>query len=182
MHQITLADIRKMARESKEALWQAADSVSRLPRIFLHWSAGHYGQPFHEYHINIDQNGQVYTDALNFAEVLAHTWRQNTGSIGVSLLCCAGADTNNLGSEPPTNLQIEAMAQVVAALCQELDFPCDFDHIRTHAEQADLDGYGPASTCERWDLWFLPGTEKGEGGNLIRGKATWYMQNWAGIT
>jgi hypothetical protein len=116
--------------------------------------------------------------ADSLTEVLAHTWHQNTGSIGLSILCCAFADTNDLGAEPPTEAQIEMMAQVVAALCLGLDLPCDAQHVRTHAEQADIDDYGPATTCERWDLWFLHnGDAPGSGGDILRGKAIFYMQN-----
>ncbi|CQR71458.1 hypothetical protein [Sporomusa ovata] len=68
----------------------------------------------------------------------------------------------------------------MAVLCEALDLTIDIDHVKTHAEVADLDDYGPATTCECWDLWFLPGTEKDEGGNLIRGKACFYLQNDGG--
>jgi hypothetical protein len=74
-------------------------------------------------------------------------------------------------------LQIEAISQVVPVLCKVLDLTLDRERVMTHAEAADLDDYGPDTTCERWDLWFLPGTERGEDGNLIRSKAIWYQQN-----
>ena len=55
-------------------------------------------------------------------------------------------------------------------MCQELGIACDFDHVRMHAEQADVDGYGPATTCERWDLWFLRNPkDKGTGGGHVEG-------------
>jgi hypothetical protein len=34
------------------------------------------------------------------------------------------------------------MAQVIAIICSELDMPIDANHVMTHAEGADLDGYG----------------------------------------
>lgn len=47
------------------------------------------------------------------------------------------------------------------------------------AEAAELDGYGPNTTCERWDLWTLPGsTDWGSGGDYVRGKALYYKQEW----
>jgi N-acetyl-anhydromuramyl-L-alanine amidase AmpD len=160
----------------------------------LHWSAGHYGQPHGSYHYNIDQDGTVYTGVESLTERLPHTWEQNSGSVGVSMLCCAFASPDDLGDparveqygeeylndneipyEPPTDAQIEAMAQVVAVLCQELAVPMEY--VKTHAEQALIDGYGPGSgdPQTRWDLWVLPGVIKGQGGNAIRGKAVYYM-------
>ena len=43
----------------------------------------------------------------------------------------------------------------------------------THAEAADLDDYGPATTFERWDLWKLASADGTlqDGGALIRSKA-----------
>lgn len=164
---VTLSDIRTMAEAA--AGW--------IDRIFLHWTAGHYGQTFPDYHFNIDADGTVLTSVDDLTTVLAHTWKQNSGSVAVSLCCCYNANTHSLGPEPPTDAQIEAMAQVVAALCRGIGLSCDYDHVRTHAEQADIDEYGPATTCERWDLWFLKdGQARGSGGEIIRGKAIWYMQ------
>lgn len=167
MQTATLADIGRMAEAA----------AGRIRQIFLHWSAGHYGQPFDDYHICIDQNGEIYAMHDDLSQILAHTWQHNSGAVGMTLLCCAGATTKELGPEPPTSAQIECMAQTIGVLCAGLDLPCDFDHVRTHAEQADLDGYGPATTCERWDLWFLQnGDAPGTGGAILRGKAKWYME------
>lgn len=162
MQTVTIDAVRAMAEAAAGA----------IDRIFLHWSAGHYGQPFPDYHLNIDADGTLYAPGDDLTATLAHTWHQNTGSVAVSLLCCAFADTNSLGAEPPTAVQIDTMARVVAVLCRGLGLPCDFDHVRTHAEQADLDGYGPATTCERWDLWYLSdGDPPGSGGDALRAKA-----------
>lgn len=92
------------------------------------------------------------------------------------MLCCFNATPNDLGPEPPTDYHIEGMAQVIAVLCHELELPVDLDHVRTHAEQADIDGYGPATTMERWDVWILrEGDEPGSGGEILRGKAKYYL-------
>ncbi len=166
MNKATLAELQAMAE----------NAVGQIDRIFLHWTAGHYQQTFADYHINIDADGGIYLSIHDLTEPKAHTWRQNTGAIGIAIMCCAFADTNNLGNEPPTQVQVETLAQVVAVLCQVLRLSCDHDHVRTHAEQADIDGYGPATTCERWDLWFLSETDHTNGGDIIRGKANWYME------
>lgn len=178
MRQVTLADIRTMARTASAGIRLHALSVNSPPRIYLHWSAGHYGQPFADYHLNIDHDGTIYTDTADLAEIKSHTWRHNSGSIGISLLCAYNATPYDLGPEPPTPIQIESAAQVIAVLADELGIPIDADYVRTHAEQADIDGYGPAYDFERWDLWILrDGDPPGTGGDTLRGKALWYQQN-----
>lgn len=156
---------------------------------------GHYGQFYDDYHINIDEDGSVHLSTDDLTEKLAHTYHRNTGAIGVSLACCAGATSEDLGDEPPTAKQIEAMAQVVRVLADALWLTIDIDHVMTHGEVADLDtdsypaydAYGPQSTVERWDLQFLGTKESPKyttdyddpatGGNVIRGKANWYRDN-----
>jgi len=168
MRNITFSEIKTMAQAAK----------GKINRIFLHWSAGHYSQPFSDYHVNIDYNGEAFTSVDNLATVLHHTWQQNTGAVGVSLMCCYKATPKDLGPEPPTDYHIEGMAQTIAVLCHELELPIDYQHVRTHAEQADIDGYGPATTFERWDLWFLKnGDLPGSGGDILRSKAQWYLAN-----
>lgn len=170
-----MIDTQKVALEELKEL--AVEASGQIDKIYLHWSAGHYGQFFDDYHINIDADGSVFVSTDDLTEYKPHTWRHNTGAIAVSLACCAKATTNDLGNEPPTDLQIESMAQVVATLCTSLDIPCDYDHVKTHAEQADEDDYGPKTTCERWDLWILAnGDEPGTGGDTIRGKAIFYQR------
>lgn len=175
---ITLGELRDQALADSEDLWQAALSAGRQVKIYLHWTAGHYGQFYDDYHINIDADGSLYLTCTSLADIKAHTWRRNTGAIGIALACCAGADSNNLGAEPPTEMQIECLAQVVAVLCACIDVPLDGASVMTHAEAANLDDYGPDTTWERWDLWFLKnGDEPGSGGDIIRGKAAWYRDN-----
>ena len=184
MRKVTVEELKQIASEQREAVWNQAESVGREPKIFLHWTAGHYFQKFEDYHINITANGDIWLMTEDLSEVLAHTWRRNTGSIGVTLCCCAGATTNDLGDEPPTSEQIEAMAQVVAVLAEEYDIPLDTDeYVMTHDEAAELDGYGHSTTCERWDLWYVPdyyGADGAleQGGDLIRGKAAFYQRAW----
>jgi len=147
----------------------AEAAAGQIDRIFLHWSAGHYGQFFEDYHINIDYDGAIYASTADLTEVKAHTWHQNTGAVGVAIACAYQATTNNLGPEPPTPAQLQSMAQVVKALCDGLGLPVSFEHVRTHAEQADIDGYGPATTSERWDGWLWhDGDAPGSGGDWIR--------------
>lgn len=178
MYRITFDDLKEMAEESKDELWDMAESRGRDAMIYLHWSAGHYGSFFDDYHINIDEDGSLYTDTDDLAEVKAHTEGRNGGAVGVALACCYKASPTNLGPEPPTEKQVESMAQVVAILCQGLDIPLDAEHVMTHGEAADEDEYGlddDEPDC-RWDLAKLfDADELGTGGDIIREKAHKYM-------
>ena len=193
MRKIDLDELRQMAKDSYDSLYSAANSVGRGIKIYLHWSAGHYGQFFEDYHINIDKDGSIYSSTDDLSEVLAHTYHRNTGAVGVSMACCAGATSNDLGDESPTTAQIDAMAKVVMVLCDEFGLEINKDNVMTHGEAADnIDGieasepYGCQSTCERWDLQFLATEESpayttdyddpSTGGNVVRGKAIWWSQ------
>ena len=191
MREVTLNELSAMASDAREAIWEAAQGYGREPKIYLHWTAGHYHQKFDDYHANIDKDGRIFVSTDDLSEVLAHTWRRNSGSVGITLDCCAGATSEDLGDEPPTAKQIEAMAQCIQVVADALWLTIDMKHVMTHGEAADnMDGlnahedYGPQSTVERWDLQFL-GTDESPvytadyddpatGGNVLRGKALWY--------
>ena len=161
-------------------------AVGSINKIYLHWTAGRYNQQFDDYHINIDGDGNIYIDG-ELTDHKNHTYMRNSGAVGISLDCAYNAQwVNNLGDYPPTDAQIETLAQVVAVLCVDLGLPASISNVLTHAEAADnMDGwyahdaYGPNSTCERWDLWVVrEGDEAGSGGDIIRGKAKYYAQQW----
>ena len=195
MRRVTCAELKTLAAAYRSALYYAAARCARETKIYLHWTAGHYGQFFADYHVQIDADGALYVigdgalDAL-----LAATYLRNSGSVSLALLGCAGATTEHLGAEPPTAVQIEAMAMAVRALADGLWLTIDKARILTHGEAADNeDGvhahapYGPRTTCERWDLEYLgtaespafhPWAEDGRrGGDVLRGKAQWYRQH-----
>lgn len=191
MRQVTVEEVRDMAENCRESIWEQARAYGREPKIYLHWTAGHYGQYYlNDYHIAIDADGSIYVDH-DLDEVLAHTYHRNSGAVGITLACCVGATSDDLGSEPPTNAQIEAMAQVIVAVADGLWLTIDKNHVLTHGEAADNedgiyphDPYGPKSTCERWDLEYLGtsespsfnpyATDGSRGGDVLRGKAIWY--------
>lgn len=190
---VTIEELREIASEERETIWEQAREQGREPKIYMHWSAGHYNTVFNDYHINITADGTLYLTG-NLSYLKAHTYYRNTGAVGVSLCCAYGATTNDLGDEPPTAAQIEAMAQAVEAIADGLWLTIDMEHVMTHGEAADnADGldieypggpYGPQNTVERWDLQYL-GTDESPyyttnyddehtGGNVLRGKANWY--------
>jgi len=197
MQQVTIDELRQMASDARESIWSQAESCGREPKIYLHWTAGHYGQYYlNDYHIAIDYDGKIYVDSP-LDDVLAHTWKRNTGSVGITLACCVGATSADLGDEPPTAEQIEAMAQAIVAVADGLWLTIDINHVMTHGEAADNeDGiepheeYGPKTTVERWDLEYLGtdespafepwATDGSRGGDVLRGKAQWYRNLWQG--
>lgn len=199
MRKVNLTEIKAEARALYYELWEAAKANGRDVKLYLHWTAGRYGQFWDEYHLQIDHDGSVYMPkGITLADVLAGTYRRNSGSIAISLLGCFDATTSDgLGSNPPTNAQIDAMARVIAVLAAALDLTIDLKRVMTHGEAADNedglspgyeangypDGmYGPKHGCERWDLEYLGTSESphydpygsNRGGDILRGKAAWY--------
>lgn len=172
---ITEAKIKRMAKQAR----------GRITTIYLHWTAGHYGDVYDDYHLCIDRDGTVYATCDDFRERKAHTWMRNNGTIGIALCGCSDAVCElptaicakaawsaagpgeyrdpyeamiDLGSEGPTAKQIDVLGKIVAILCYELDLPNSSDRVMTHCEIAFRDGYGPGSGDPetKWDLWFLP--------------------------
>ena len=191
MRQVSLEELYQVARDSYDGLWDAAKGLGRDVKIYLHWSAGRYNSKFEDYHVNIDGDGKIFLSTDDLSEVLAHTYRRNTGSVGVSLCCAYGATSSDLGDYAPTAEQIETMSRVGCVLADALDLTIDKKRILTHGEAADNeDGiwcheeYGPKSTCERWDLEYLGtdesprfnpwATDGSRGGDVLRGKMAWY--------
>ena len=194
MRTVTIDELRAIATEARVRIWNAAKAAGREPKIYLHWSAGHYSSFFDDYHINIDFDGRLILMQPLDAH-LPHTYMRNSGSVGISLCCGFQATSNDLGPEPPTAAQIEAMAQAIVAVADGLWLTIDKWHVMTHAEAADnIDGltahdpYGPNNGCERWDLQYLGTAESPRfrydhddprtGGNVLRGKANWYRNQW----
>lgn len=191
MRRVTVEEVKDMAENCRESIWGQARAYGREPKIYLHWTAGHYGQYYlNDYHIAIDYDGSIYVDH-DLDEVLAHTYHRNSGAVGITLACCVSATPDDLGSEPPTNAQIEAMAQVIVAVADGLWLTIDKNHVLTHGEAADNedgiyphDPYGPKADCQRWDLEYLGtnesplfnpyATDGSRGGDVLRGKANWY--------
>ena len=196
MRRVTPAELESLAMYYREAIAAAAAQQGRETKIYLHWSAGHYGQFWDDYHVQIDEDGEIYVIADGeLDDVLAATYYRNSGSVNVCILGCVDADTNSLGTEPPTDQQIEGMAKAIAALCNGLWLTIDKTRVLTHGEAADNedgisphDPYGPKNGCERWDLEYLGTMESpkfhpwaedgGRGGDVLRGKANWYRQYW----
>ena len=197
MKQVNLKELKKVFEDSREEVWQAAKAAGHEPKIYIHWTAGRYDKCFTDYHVNITGAGNIYISTDNMSTVLSHTWRRNSGSIGIALCCAYGADSTGLGSYPPTAKQIEVIAQVIDVVAEALWLTIDKKHVMTHGEAANNedgdfsyhkpyawwnDSYGDGDT--RGDLEYLGtsespkynpwATDGSRGGDVLRGKANWY--------
>jgi hypothetical protein len=161
MREATLDDIRA----------SAANAGDYIKVITGHWTAG---WPDHanvddlkDYAVLILDDGSIlYRE--DFTEHLSHSWHDNSNNLGIAVCGCVGATTDDLGPNAPNLLQYKTMAKIVKVICEELDLDIDSTFF-THAERADLYGYGPATTFERWDLWRLfDKDENGTGGDQMR--------------
>ena len=185
-----VADPIRITFEDVARLGQGANGFAN--RIYLHWTGGHYGHVYDEYHISIDWDGTLYVppggagaDALTLLR--EHTWHRNTGAIGIAICgaydAVARSSTDiNFGPEPPTGCQVEYLAKAVGILCPALGLALSPRTVLTHCEAAFKDGYGPGSgdPQTKWDLWQLPDQPFHEelypGGEVLRRKAMGYME------
>lgn len=119
----------------------------RLERVICHWTAGQHRASALDrshYHILIEADGGVVRgDCAISANGIggtgpraSHTLNCNTGSIGVSLCCMAGAKEQPFepGKAPMTLEQWATLAQVVADLCRRYDIPVTPKTVLSHAE------------------------------------------------
>lgn len=67
----------------------AGCSRDHITQLYLHWTAGRYGQIYDDYHINIDADGTVYRTSSSLSQYKSHTWRAATAAVSPSP-CAAG--------------------------------------------------------------------------------------------
>lgn len=119
----------------------------KMTRIIAHWSAGAYRASDldkEHYHLIIEGTGNVVrgdhtiADNVNTSDddYAAHTRGCNTGSIGVSLACMAGAIESpfNAGKYPMTEAQWARAMDVIAHLASFYKIPVTDKTILSHAE------------------------------------------------
>ncbi|MEY9100475.1 N-acetyl-anhydromuramyl-L-alanine amidase AmpD [Sinorhizobium fredii] len=138
----------------------------KMSRIIAHWSAGAYRASEldkEHYHFIIEGTGSVvrgdHTVADNVStgddDYAAHTRGCNTGSIGVSLACMAGAVENpfHSGKFPMTETQWHRAMDVIAHLASFYKIPVTPKTVLSHAEvQANLG----IQQRGKWDFTRLP--------------------------
>ncbi|AWM23457.1 peptidoglycan recognition protein family protein [Sinorhizobium fredii] len=138
----------------------------KMTRIIAHWSAGAYRASEldkEHYHFIVEGSGNVVrgdhsvADNVNTADddYAAHTRGCNTGSIGVSLACMAGAIESpfNPGKFPMTEAQWHRAMDVIAHLAGFYKIPATPKTILSHAEvQVNLG----ILQRGKWDFTRLP--------------------------
>jgi N-acetyl-anhydromuramyl-L-alanine amidase AmpD len=133
--------------ESPVAVSAAWMPPARMQRIIVHWTAGaHKASDLDKAHYHILIQGDaslvrgIPTIDLNQAPAkkgyAAHTLNCNTGSIGVSLCCMAGAIESpfNAGKFPMTEAQWDKLPVVLAALCERYNIIPSPTTVLSHAE------------------------------------------------
>ena len=79
---------------SQELLLLAQQAQGQIHHLYLHWTAGRYHQYFDDYHLNVDEDGQVYRTCDSLTQRKAHTYKRNSGSVGIALCCALDASWN----------------------------------------------------------------------------------------
>lgn len=158
--QAAVAERRPVAAQRiVPADWMPA---GRLERIIVHWTAGQHrasGLDKSHYHILIEGNGDLVRGTPSIAANgigasgarASHTLNCNTGSIGVSLCCMAGAVERpfNPGKAPMTAAQWQALPRVLADLCRRYGIGVTPKNVLSHAEvQANL----KIAQRGKWDI------------------------------
>jgi N-acetyl-anhydromuramyl-L-alanine amidase AmpD len=148
--QAAMAEKRPAAtREAVPPNWMPA---ARLERIIVHWTAGQHrasGLDKSRYHILIEGSGVLVRGTPSIAANgigasgprASHTLNCNTGSIGVSLCCMAGAVERPFspGKAPMTAAQWQRLPGVLADLCRRYSILATPRTVLSHAEvQANL--------------------------------------------
>lgn len=142
-----------------------------MKRVIMHWTAGADGIISLErdhYHILISRDGSTFDGThpisanvppLVSGQYAAHTLNCNSYSIGVALDAMAGAVQSpfNPGRYPITSVQVEAMIDVVANLCNGYAIPIARETVLTHAEVQPTLGIAQKW---KWDITWLPGMNK----------------------
>ncbi|MBX9911210.1 MAG: peptidoglycan-binding protein [Beijerinckiaceae bacterium] len=121
--------------------------AARIERIIFHWTAGSHrasGLDRSHYHILIEVDGKLVCGTPSIAANgiggtgprASHTLSCNTGSIGVSLCCMAGAVESpfRAGSAPMSAVQWKTLADVLADLCRRYGVPVTPKTVLSHAE------------------------------------------------
>lgn len=121
--------------------------AATMTRVILHWSAGaHTASALDRahYHFILEGDGNAVRGDRSIRDnegpirgnYAAHTRACNTGSIGVSLACMAGATESPFrsGRYPMTETQWDAMIDFVADLCRAYAIEPTPETVLSHAE------------------------------------------------
>jgi hypothetical protein len=121
--------------------------AAKMERIHVHWTAGGHKANATDkahYHILIEADGNLVRADTSIKanqkgsrmKQASHTLNANTGAIGVSMCCMAGAKEApfDAGKSPMTKIQWDTMIAVVADLAQRYGILVTPKTILSHAE------------------------------------------------
>jgi hypothetical protein len=121
--------------------------AANMERIHVHWTAGGHKANATDkahYHILIEGDGNLVradksikaNERGSRLSQASHTLNANTGAIGVSMCCMAGATETpfDAGRSPMTQVQWDTMVEVVADLAKRYGIFVTPKTILTHAE------------------------------------------------
>lgn len=160
--------------------------AAKMERIIVHWTAGPHKATSLDrshYHLIVEGDGSLVRGntaiSANAAPIrgayAAHTLNCNTGSIGVSLACMAGAVESpfKAGTHPMTQTQWDRLPHVLAALCARYGIAVTPRTVLSHAE---VQGTLGIKQKGKWDiarLAFDPGVIGAKAcGDIFRARAT----------
>ncbi|MEX0306019.1 MAG: peptidoglycan-binding protein [Ruegeria sp.] len=143
---------------------------SGLHRIHWHWTAGAEGVidlELNHYNFVIDHGGKPHEGVYSLRAQSGyspergayHTWRANTGAIGLAVDCMAGAWERPFdpGTAPMTSAQLGALVDLSAELGMTHDIPVSRFSMLSHAEVQPTLGIRQK---QKWDITWLPGMAK----------------------
>lgn len=121
---------------------------AKIVRVIFHWTAGtHKATEFDRghYHVLVEADGKAVrgipvisgNSAVNpKGKIAHHTLNTNTGSAGVSACCMGGAEESpfKAGKYPLTRAQWQALALVIADICERYKIPVTARTVLSHAE------------------------------------------------
>lgn len=120
---------------------------ARMSRVHVHWTAGTHkanAVDRRSYHVLIEGDGNLVRGDCSIAanqrgsgmKRASHTLNANTGAVGVSMCCMAGARERPFspGRHPMTEAQWSRMVEVVSDLAHRYRIPVTPATVLTHAE------------------------------------------------
>jgi hypothetical protein len=150
---------------------------TKMKRIIAHWTAGSHNVSRvdrEHYHFIWAGDGTVHqgdhsvtdNEVAGDGDYAAHTLRCNTGSIGVSVACMAGAKEQpfDAGLFPMTEDQWNGMVRGIAQLCRRYGIPVVASAVLTHAEVEDTLGIDQRG---KWDITRLPWDDSVQGATEV---------------
>jgi hypothetical protein len=91
------------------------ERLGRPERLIVHWTAGDYEDTYPHYHFCTRGDGRVVA-TLSLTRKGSHTWKRNSGAVGISM--CGGG-----GAYPIRAIQLERTAKLIAECSIRLAIP-----------------------------------------------------------